>query len=128
LVFNLAAYSAEIVRAGMEAVPLGQIDAGRSLGLKSWHIFHLIVLMPALQTVLPALTSQFILVVLGSSVVSTISAEELTAVANNLQGRTFRPFEIYLAVGAIYLALVLSFQLAFAALERRLFPPRERRA
>lgn len=80
------------------------------------------ILVPALQAVLPALSSQFILVVLGSSVVSAISAEELTAVAGNLQSRTFRPFEVYLAVGAIYLALVLGFEVIFAALERRLFP------
>jgi polar amino acid transport system permease protein len=128
MVVNLGAYATEIARAGIEAVPHGQIEAGRALGLKSWQIFRLIVLMPALQIVFPALSSQFILVVLGSSVVSAISAEELTAVANNLQARTFRPFEIYLAVGAIYVAMVFAFQAVFAVVERRMLPRREARA
>jgi polar amino acid transport system permease protein len=128
MTLNLGAYATEIVRAGIEAVPRGQIEAGRALGLKSWQTFRLVVLVPALQAVLPALSSQFVLVVLGSSVVSAISAEELTAVAGNLQSRTFRPFETYLVVGAIYLGLVLGFQALFAALERRLFPHREARA
>ena len=71
---------------------------GRS-GLRPLQIFRLIVLKPALVIVFPALSSQFILVVLGSSVISTISAEELTAVANNIQSQNFRPFEVYFAVG-----------------------------
>jgi polar amino acid transport system permease protein len=128
MTLNLGAYATEIVRAGIEAVPRGQIEAGRALGLKSWQIFRLVILVPALQAVMPALSSQFILVVLGSSVVSAISAEELTAVAGNLQSRTFRPFEVYLVVGAIYLGLVLGFQTVFAALERRLFRYRVARA
>ncbi|MFI5013090.1 MAG: amino acid ABC transporter permease [Hyphomicrobiales bacterium] len=128
MVVNLGAYATEIARAGIEAVPQGQIEAGRALGLKSRQIFRFIILVPALQTVFPALCSQFILVVLGSSVVSAISAEELTAVANSVQSRTFRPFEIYLAVGAIYVGLALGFQAVFAVLERGLFPHRRARA
>jgi polar amino acid transport system permease protein len=72
--------------------------------------------------VFPALASQFILVVLGSSVISTISAEELTAVANSLQAQTFRPFEIYIAVGMIYLLMVLAFQAIFSLIQRVAFP------
>ena len=117
---NLGAYATEIVRAGIEAVPHGQIEAGRALGLRPLPIFRLIVLKPALQTVFPALSSQFILVVLGSSVISTISAEELTAVANNIQSQNFRPFEIYLAVGAIYIAMALGFEGVFALVRRTL--------
>ncbi len=128
MVINLGAYKIEIVRAGIEAVPHGQIEAGRALGLKGPQIFRFIVLVPALQSVFPALCSQFILVVLGSSVVSAISAEELTAVANSLQASSFRPFEIYLAVGAIYVGLTLAFQAVFATLERGLFPHRRARA
>jgi polar amino acid transport system permease protein len=124
MVINLGAYATEIVRAGIEAVPHGQVEAGRALGLKSMQIFRFIILTPALQSVFPALCSQFILVVLGSSVVSAISAEELTAVANSLQAQTFRPFEIYLAVGALYVAMALGFQAIFAMLERGLFPHR----
>src|SRR5262249_22669315 len=79
MVINLGAYATEIVRAGIESVPRGQIEAGRALGLRPWQVFRFIVLMPALKTVFPALGSQFILVMLGSSVVSAISAEELSA-------------------------------------------------
>jgi polar amino acid transport system permease protein len=124
MVVNLGAYATEIVRAGIEAVPHGQIEAGRALGLRPLRIFRHIVLMPALKAVFPALSSQFILVVLGSSVISTISAEELTAIANNLQSQSFRPFEIYFTVGAMYIAMVLAFEAIFAALQRRLFPAR----
>jgi polar amino acid transport system permease protein len=122
MVVNLGAYATEIVRAGIEAVPRGQIEAGRALGLRGWAIFRCIVIVPALQAVYPALASQFILVVLGSSVISTISAEELTAVANNLQSQSFRPFEVYFVVGGIYLVMTLGFQAAFAGLQRILFP------
>ena len=122
MVVNLGAYATEIVRAGIEAVPRGQIEAGRALGLRPWPIFRCIVIMPALQTVFPALTSQFILVVLGSSVISTISAEELTAIANNLQSQSFRPFEIYFTVGGIYIGMALGFQAIFSVLQRALFP------
>jgi polar amino acid transport system permease protein len=127
MVINLGAYATEIVRAGIEAVPRGQIEAGRALGLRPWQIFRLIILMPALETVFPALSSQFILVVLGSSVVSAISAEELMAVASNIQARTFRSFEVYLAVGAIYVMLALGFEVGFAVLQRHLFPSRQAR-
>jgi polar amino acid transport system permease protein len=122
MVVNLGAYATEIVRAGIEAVPRGQVEAGRALGLRPWPIFRCIVIMPALQTVFPALASQFILVVLGSSVISTISAEELTAIANNLQSQSFRPFEIYFVVGGIYVGMALGFQAIFSVVQRVLVP------
>ena len=121
MVVNLGAYATEIVRAGIEAVPAGQIEAGRALGLKPRHIFRFVVLVPALRTVFPALGSQFILVMLASSVVSVISAEELTAVADTIIARNFRSFEFYLIVTGIYLALSLAFQAVFAAIDRYLF-------
>jgi polar amino acid transport system permease protein len=121
MVVNLGAYATEIVRAGIEAVPKGQIEAGRSLGLKSWHIFRFVVLMPALRTVFPALGSQFILVMLASSVVSVISAEELTAVTDTIVARNFRSFEFYFVITGIYLAMSLAFQALFAAIDRALF-------
>jgi polar amino acid transport system permease protein len=122
MVVNLGAYATEIVRAGIEAVPRGQVEAGRALGLRPWPIFRCIIILPALQAVFPALGSQFVLVVLGSSVISTISAEELTAVANNLQSQNFRPFEIYFAAGGIYLAMVFAFQALFAGIQHLAFP------
>ena len=124
---NLGAYTTEIVRAGIDAVPRGQWEAGRALGLRPWPVFRLIVLRPALQAVFPALASQFILVVLGSSIISTISAEELTAVANNIQSQDFRPFEVYLAVGVIYVALALGFEGVFTLVQRTLLRQPARR-
>jgi len=121
MVVNLGAYATEIVRAGIEAVPKGQIEAGRSLGLKPWQIFRFIVLMPALRTVFPALGSQFILVMLASSVVSVISAEELTAITDTIVARNFRSFEFYFVITGIYLAMSLAFQTLFAGIDRALF-------
>jgi polar amino acid transport system permease protein len=121
MVVNLGAYATEIVRAGIEAVPRGQIEAGRALGLKPRHIFRFLILIPALRAVFPALASQFILVMLASSVVSVISAEELTAVADTIVARNFRSFEFYFVVTGMYLALTLAFQAAFALIERYLF-------
>jgi polar amino acid transport system permease protein len=116
MVVNLGAYSTEIVRAGVEAIPSGQIEAGRSLGLRRFQIVRFIVLFPALKAVYPALTSQFILVLLGSSIVSAIAAEELTAVANTINSQTFRSFEIYTIVTLMYVAIVFGFRATFTSI------------
>jgi polar amino acid transport system permease protein len=113
---NLGAYATEIVRGGIEAIPFGQIEAGRALGLRRGHIFRFIILKPALRIVYPALVSQFILLMLGSSVVSSISAVDLTAVANTLQSTTFRAVEFYFAATLIYLIMALGFRLLLDAL------------
>jgi len=123
---NLGAYATEIVRAGIEAVPKGQIEGGLSLGLSRLQVFRYIVLFPALKTVYPALASQFTLLMLTSSVVSQISAEELTFAANFLQSRTFRSFEIYLVTTVIYLGLALLFRGFFAAVYATVFARRRR--
>jgi polar amino acid transport system permease protein len=107
---NLGAYASEIVRAGIEAIPQGQVEAARALGLRKLQIFRKIILFPAVQTVYPALASQFILLMLSSSVVSTISAVELTAITNSLQSTTFRSFEFYFVATGLYLAMALGFR------------------
>lgn len=104
----LGAFATEILRAGVESVPAGQIEAGRSLGLRPVLVFRFIILVPALRAVLPALGSQFTLIMLATSVVSTISADELASIANGLQTTSFRPFEVYLAASVIYLAMALT--------------------
>ncbi|GAB2478509.1 MAG: amino acid ABC transporter permease [Comamonas sp.] len=113
MVVNLGAYATEIIRAGIEAIPKGQIEAGLALNLKRWEIFRFIILKPALKTIYPALTSQFILLMLSSAVVSVISADDLTSVAANIQSETFRSFEVYIVVAAIYLLLSLLFNALF---------------
>jgi polar amino acid transport system permease protein len=124
---NLGAYATEIIRAGIEAIPKGQIEAGLALNLKAHEIFRFVVLKPALKAIYPALTSQFILLMLSSSVVSVISADDLTSVASNLQSQTFRSFEIYIVVAAIYLALALAFSTVFRIVYRRVFAYPDRR-
>ncbi len=113
MVVNLGAYATEIIRAGIESIPKGQIEAGLALNLKRWEIFRFVVLKPALRAIYPALTSQFILLMLSSAVVSVIAADDLTSVAANLQSQTFRSFEIYIVVAAIYLGLSLAFSALF---------------
>ena len=113
MVVNLGAYATEIIRAGIESIPKGQIEAGLALDLKRWEIFRFVILKPALKTIYPALTSQFILLMLSSAVVSVISADDLTSVAANIQSETFRSFEVYIVVAVIYLALSLAFNLLF---------------
>ena len=105
MVINLGAYSAEIVRAGIEATPKGQFEAAASLALSKLQTFRYVVLPPALQKVWPALTSQIIIVMLGSAVCSQISTEELSYAANLIQSRNFRAFEAFIIATAIYLLL-----------------------
>ena len=121
LVVNFGAYGTEIVRAGIESIHKGQIEAGTALGFSRHQVFRYIVLKPALRTVYPALTSQFIYLMLTSAVVSTISADDLTAVGNDIQSRTFASFEIYLTITAIYLAMSLGFSAIFDAIQRAAF-------
>jgi len=127
MVVNLSAYVIEIIRAGIESIPKGQVEAGLALNLKRWEIFRFVILKPALRAIYPALTSQFILLMLSSAVVSVISADDLTSVAANLQSQTFRSFEIYIVVAAIYLLLAMAFSAGFKLLYARVFHYPDRR-
>jgi polar amino acid transport system permease protein len=102
---NLAAYGIEIVGAGLDAVPLGQSEAGLALGLRPRLVFIKIVLPQALKIIFPALTSQIVITMLESAVVSQVAVRELTYEADLLQARTFRAFETYFIVTLVYLAL-----------------------
>ena len=112
---NFSGYATEIVRSGIESVPRSQIEAGQSMGFDRCRSSAIIVLFPALRTVYPALASQFILLMLGSSIVAAISAEELTAVTNSLQSTTFRSFEFYFVATGMYLAMALGARLLLHA-------------
>ena len=107
LTINLAAYTAEIVRAGLVSIPKSQIEAGVSLGLTGPQIFRHVVLLPALKNVYPSLTSQFVLLMLATSVVSQISAADLFHAGSIIQSRTFRDFEVYTVISVLYLCLTL---------------------
>ena len=108
MVINLGAYAAEIIRAGIEATPKGQVEAAASLALTPGQTFVRVVLPPALKKVWPALVSQIIIVMLGSAVCGQISTEELSYAANLIQSRNFRAFEAFLIATAIYLVLSIS--------------------
>ncbi|CAO3377287.1 amino acid ABC transporter permease [Azospirillum argentinense] len=127
MVVNLGAYSGEIIRAGIEATPRGQFEAGASLAMTRFETFRHVVLIPALQRIWPALSSQIVIVMLGSSVVSQIAAEDITFAANFIQSRTFRAFESYFLTTGLYLLLALALRQALRGVGRMLFPRRAAR-
>ena len=105
MTLNMTAYTTEIVGAGLDAVPKGQREAALALGLRPRVVFMKIVLPQALKVIYPALTSQIVIMMLESAVVSQIAVRELTYEADMLQARTFRAFETYLIVTLVYLAM-----------------------
>lgn len=130
LALNTGAYSSEILRSGIDSIAKGQLEAAECLGLNRLQVYWYIILLPAIERTFPALCSQFVLLMLASSITSQISAQELTAVANGIQSETFRSFEVYLVVAVVYLGLSQLFrgvlymlgQLAFVR-RRRLGTP-----
>lgn len=126
LVINVAAYSCEIMRAGMDSIHKGQIEAAECLGLTRRQVYWHVVLRPAMEKVYPALTSQFVLLMLASSITSQISVEELTAIAARVQSETFRPFEAYILVAIAYLALSLLMRLGLWLFGQMVFTRKRR--
>lgn len=121
LVVNFGAYGTEIIRAGIESVHRGQVEAGTALGLSTLQVFRYIIMKPALRTVYPSLTSQFIYLMLTSSVVSVISANELAAAGNDLQSATFASFEVYIVITLLYFILSIGFSAIFSLIQRAAF-------
>jgi polar amino acid transport system permease protein len=121
LAINGGAYAIEIIRGGVESIPRGQTEAGAALGLSPTQIFRDIVLIPALRAIYPALTSQFILLTLTSSVCSSISANELTHFAQRIESETFRSFEVYFTITGLYLLISWIMMSILSAFGRRLF-------
>ncbi|MBS7777223.1 MAG: amino acid ABC transporter permease [Comamonas sp.] len=122
LVVNVGAYTSEIVRAGVESIPKAQLEAAETLGLSRWQTLRHVVLPPAIERVFPALTSQYVLLMLASSICSQISAEELTAVANRVQSDTFRSVETYVLVAGAYLLMSLVMRAVFWLVAMVAFP------
>jgi polar amino acid transport system permease protein len=126
LSLNLGAYITEIVRAGLQAIPPNQVEAAESLALTPLQIFTRVKLAPALASVYPSLTSQFVLQMLGSSIVSVIAVQELTSAAGRIQSETFRTFETYLIITAIYFALAFILRSILNAMAAFAWPWRPR--
>lgn len=91
------------------------------IGLTHFQVMRYVILPPALRNIYPSITSQFILLLLGTSIASQISVDELFHVAGIVDSRTYRSFEVYALICAIYLALSLSFKLLFAVLGHLMF-------
>ena len=122
ITLNLGAYATEIIRAGIESIHPSQIEAGASLAMTKLQVFRYVVLMPALARVWPSLTSQFVLTLLGTSVCSFISVQELSGSAAQVESETFRSFETYIVVTLVYLGLSMVLRLVLFGLGRQLFP------
>ncbi len=127
LSINMGAYAAEILRAGFESVRQSQIEAGRSLGLTAGQTFRHVVLFQALKAIYPALSSQFVLIMLATCVVSSIGVTELFHQAAFIDSRTYRSFEAYTLITLSYLVLTLGFRALFAAIYWAVFVRRPAR-
>jgi len=126
LVINIGAYTCEIMRAGIESIPKDQLEAGECLALSRPQVFWHVVLRPAVERVYPSLASQFILLMLASSIMSAVGAEELLGVANRIQSDTYRNFEVFIVLWGVYLALSWLMRLGFWLLAQIVFPRRRK--
>ncbi|MBS7698709.1 MULTISPECIES: amino acid ABC transporter permease [unclassified Chelatococcus] len=122
MTLNLAAYSTEIIRAGIDSIHRSQIEAGLSLAMTKRQIFQHVIIVPAIAKVWPALSSQFVLMLLASSICSFISVQELSGVTAIIEQRTFRSFESYIVATLLYLVLALTLKVGLLGLGRLIFP------
>jgi polar amino acid transport system permease protein len=118
---NGGAYAIEIIRGGIDSVSRGQREAALAIGLSRLDVFRYVILKPALRAIYPSLTSQFVLLLLTSSVCASIAAFELTSLAQKIESDTFRSFEVYFTITVIYLALSWLLMSVFGLIGRRAF-------
>ncbi|NUU98538.1 amino acid ABC transporter permease [Marinitoga sp. 1138] len=117
------AYISEIIRGGIEAVPKGQIEAAKSIGLNTFFLYIDVLLPQAFRTTLPALTGQFISLVKDSSLASVIALQELTMVGRQIATSSFASFESYITIAAFYFTVTALLQLLGKYFERRFAIP-----
>jgi polar amino acid transport system permease protein len=120
LSLNTTAYTAEIFRGAIQSVPWGQIEAGLSLGMSRLLLFRRIIVPKAIVFALPGYTNEVILLLKGSALASTVTIMELTGVTRNIIARTFKPIELFLVAGCIYLLLTFIITRLFMIVEYRL--------
>lgn len=121
LSLNFSAYYAEIVRAGLDNVEQGQVDAYKALALPKVSAFFLIVIPQAIAKVYPSLVSQFVFLFLTTGIISELGIEELTWSGRFIADRTFRDFEVFLTLTLIYVLLALAFKTLFHFGGKRMF-------
>lgn len=113
------AYSAEVFRSGLQAIPRGQREAALTLGLSRWQATYAVVLPQAIRIVTPALTNYFVGMMKDVTLIAVIGLTEFMRSAQTVVSRTFRPFEIYTFVAAVYLILTMTFSRIVAWMERK---------
>lgn len=116
---NSGAYVSEIFRAGIQAIDVGQMEAGRSLGLTWWQTMRFIILPQAFKNILPPLGNEFIAMLKDSSLVSVIGFEELTRRGQLIIAQTYGSFEIWMIVAVLYLIMTMAISRIVAFLEKR---------
>ena len=121
IILNTTAYNAEIIRGGIQSIPKIQIESAQSLGLNFFQILRTIIIPYVNRIVFPSLVNQFILIILGTSLLSIITVNEMMNVAKELQAITGRTIEIYLLVGVLYIILISLFSLLMKFLEKKIF-------
>lgn len=120
LALNVGAYNAETIRAGIQAIPHGQIEASRSLGFGKAKTMRLIILPQAVKLIVPPLGNNLIILIKDTSLVSTITLAELFMRTQQLVSATFKPFELYFACALMYAVLTTVTSLLLQLFERRL--------
>lgn len=120
LALNCGAYMAEIIRAGIQSVDIGQMEAGRSLGLPYWKTMQKIILPQAIRTMIPSIINQFIITLKDTSILSVIGFPELVLSAKQVQANTFRAFETWAIVGIMYLIVITILSYIAKLVERRM--------
>lgn len=125
LAVNCGAYMSEIIRAGIQAIDKGQMEAARSLGLTYWRSMFRVVLPQAIKNMIPSIVNQFIITLKDTSILSVIGFPELVNKAQNVIAITFKSFQVWTVVAIMYLVVILALQQVANALERRLSRGRE---
>lgn len=119
LTLNTAAYTAEILRGAIQAVPFGEVEAARALGMSRWLLIRRIILPKAFRFALPAYTNEVVFLFQATSLVSIITLMDLTGVARIIMSRTFAVYEIWIFVGAIYCLISYAMLYGFRLIEHR---------
>lgn len=121
LTLNFSAYFAEILRAGFNAVPKGQVEAAEALGLRGPVIFRKIIFPQAVASMYPSLNSQYIFLFLTTGLLAEIGVVDLTQAGRFIDSRTFRSFEVFITLTVIYVAMALLFKTGLTVMQRHLF-------
>ena len=120
LALNCGAYMAEIIRAGIQSVDIGQMEAGRSLGLPYWTTMRKIIMPQAIRTMIPSIINQFIISLKDTSILSVIGFPELTKAGNIIVGNTFKALQVWGIVAVMYMVVIITLSRVAKRIERRI--------